>query len=523
MQTSSQRADALISWFREYAPVRMNTAVMDERYTFAPNVFLDLGQAGVFGLIAPLELGGRGLTPADAMRVIGQIASVDLSLGALVTIQSLIAQGPLLANPTPLTERVVSEMAAGRSLAAFALTEDVAGSNPRAIQATASPTPDGRIALRGRKLWIGAGAWATHHLVFAQELNAEGKGLGISAFIVSQPNAGISLHEEATTMGMRPVVQNVVGYDVIIDDSCRVGEPGKGMEAAQTGMRGGRAAIGSMSLATIRRSVSLMVSYAARRNVATGLLAENPVTLERVSTHIHAAAALESIVDEVAKEVRGTTPESVPLFSSVKILAGELGWSAVDDLIQVLGGRGYLESNLAPRMMRNFRVFRIFEGPTETLETQLGAEVVAGARACRELLDGRFGQPHLAERLDEDAEAIVAAALERPGVATRNVARRVAYAHAGRLAAWTLLCGVLSRDRDAGAGSECEAALRWAENRAAAVRARALDPDLAACVLDASEVLARAARFEDALVPLSPGPPGFDWDLDPALDQHPGE
>lgn len=517
MNTSSERADALINWFADYAPTRMNAALMDERYTFAPNVFMDLGHAGMFGLMAPLELGGRALEPADAMRVIAQVASIDLSLGALVTIQSLIVQGPLLANPTPLTERVVAEMAQGRALAAFALTEDVAGSNPRAIRTSAKPTADGRIALSGRKLWIGAGAWATHHLIFAQEMTDEGKGLGISAFIVSQPEPGIRLGEEATTMGMRPVVQNVVGYEVLLDQDARVGLPGKGMEAAQTGMRGGRAAIGAMSEATIRRSVTLMARYAARRQVATGRLLDNPLTLERISGHIHAAEALGRLVGEVGTDVREAPAETLPLFSAVKVLGGELGWQAVDDLIQVLGGRGYLEANLAPRMMRNFRVFRIFEGPTETLETQLGAEVVAGARACRQLLEERFGRPDLADRLTEAADALVRAALERPG-ATRNTARRTAYAPAGRLAAWALLCGALSGE--GGEDDPCrEAALRWAEARMEEARVRALVSVRGEDALEPAQILERAARFEAELPALRPGPPSFDWALDPELGE----
>lgn len=517
VDTSSRRADALIDWFREYAPTRMNAAVMDERYTFAPNVFLDLGRAGAFGLMAPLDLGGRALTPADALRVIGQIASFDLSLGALVTIQSLIVQGPLLANRTPLTERVISEMAQGHVMTAFAITEHVAGSNPRAIRTAVVPAGDGKMTLRGQKLWIGAGAWATHHLVFAQEQNAEGKGLGISAFIVSQPDAGITLHEEATTMGMRPVVQNVVGYDVVIDDSNRVGPPGKGMEAAQTGMRGGRAAIGAMALVSIRRSISFMARYGSRRDVSTGRLIENPVTLEKVSDHIHAADALAQLVGEVGKDIQETPPDSLPLFAAVKILGGELGWKAIDDLIQVLGGRGYLESNIAPRMMRNFRVFRIFEGPTETLETQLGAEVVSGSKACRTLLEERFGQPELADHLEESVSAIVAAILERPGVASRSAARRIAYAHAGRLAAWVLLYGVLAQHRGDDDGAHRDAALQWIRTRMDEVRARALDVDRARCVLSSDEALQRAADLEAGLTPLQSGPPGFDWELDPAL------
>lgn len=517
MSTSSQRADDLITWFREYAPTRMNPAVMDERFTFAPNVFLDLGRAGIFGLMAPRDLGGCALTPADALRVIGQIASVDLSLGALVTIQSLIVQGPLLANPTPMAEQVIAEMAQGHSLAAFALTEEGAGSNPRAITTSASASESG-IALRGRKLWIGAGAWATHHLVFAQELNAEGRSLGISAFLVSQPSAGISLHEEATTMGMRPVVQNVVGYDVTIDQAHRVGAPGKGMEAAQTGMRGGRAGIGAMSLATIHRSISFMSRYASRRDVATGLLIENPVTLERISGHIHAAEAIACLVDEVAVDVQDSPADALPLFSAVKVLAGELGWQAVDDMIQVLGGRGYLESNIAPRMMRNFRVFRIFEGPTETLETQLGAEVVAGARACRALLDGRFGRPDLADRLDQEVAMIVAAALERPATGTRNAARRASYAHAGRLAAWTLLLGALSRPSgDPACDARRLQARDWAQTRLSEVLSRALDDRRAACTLTSAQILERASCLEEGLPQLRPGPPGFDPALDPAL------
>jgi acyl carrier protein len=126
----------------------------------------------------------------------------------------------------------------------------------------------------------------------------------------------------------------------------------------------------------MKRAAQLMVLYASRRDVATGKLLDNPVTRVKLSSLTAAADALDSLITQTAQAIDHQVAVPVEIYTACKIAGPELAWSAVDDLAQLLGGRGYIETNLVPQMIRDVRILRIFEGPTETLRLFLGARIL---------------------------------------------------------------------------------------------------------------------------------------------------
>ncbi|QJD99499.1 AMP-binding protein [Massilia forsythiae] len=408
---SRARADAMIAWLRQYAERRINSRVIDERRTVPPYVVLDLGNQGFFGLQAPLQYGGRDLATVDLMRVLEQLAAVDMTVATMVGVHNGLGIRPLLRFAAPaLRERLLPALASGRQMASFGLTEPDAGSNPMALRASAMRT-EGGWRVSGEKQWIGLASWAGVTTVFAKATDAGGAPLGISAITVEADNPGLVQGPESLTMGMRGMVQNTVFLeDAFVPDGAMLLSPGEGMEVARDAMLFSRLGIGGICVGAMKRCAQLMARYAARRDIATGKLAANPVTVARLQGLGSSIFAVEALVYAIAGQVDQGAAAPAEAYLACKTAATEALGSAADQLVQMLGGRGYIETNAAPQILRDARVLRILEGPTETLYAHLGASASHAGGPVESYLGETLGRPALAAELGAAIARVRAAA-----------------------------------------------------------------------------------------------------------------
>jgi len=491
---SRARADAVIEWLRDYTARRLDSRLADERRSLPPHVLLDFGARGLLGLQAPRAAGGLALATIDLVRVMAQLAAIDLTLATLVGVHNGLGLRPLLRfAPEPLRAQWLPALSSGRQLAAYALSEPQAGSNPRAIGSRADRV-EGGWRLKGEKHLIGLAAWAGVLTVFARAFDAAGRALGTVALLVPGDAPGLQLGPEALTMGMRAMPQSAVRFDgVFVPDAQVLGAPGAGMDVAQDAMGFARLGIGALCVGAMKRCFQLMARYAARRDIAGGRLVDNPVTLLRLHELDCAIGAAEALVDALASSIDEGAPLPLDACSACKCVLSELLWEAVDRLMQMLGGRGYLETNLAPQLLRDARVLRILEGPSEALYVHLGALVRLPDNPFAQAL-GRFGAP-------EHAAAL--ARLPAQGSGAWQDARN------GEFAAWTLLAQTARGD-----------AAVWASRRLDALR-HAIEGEsgaAAACPF-AGTLLARVARHALAIGDIEQGAPGEASALDPLLRQ----
>jgi acyl-CoA synthetase (AMP-forming)/AMP-acid ligase II/alkylation response protein AidB-like acyl-CoA dehydrogenase/acyl carrier protein len=378
---SAKRAAEVITWLRGYAERRIDSRLMDERRTIPPYVILDFGNHGLLGLQAPLEAGGLALSHGDVFHVLEQLAAIDLTLGSFVGVHNALGLRPLLRfGSAAQREAMVPVVARGRELASFAFTEPAAGSNPTAIESTATPDGRGGWTLLGTKKWIGTAAWAGVIHVFAHMLDEHGGRRGITCFVVRCDAPGLVQGAEELTMGLRGMVQNTVHLnDVAVGPADLLGEVGDGMSIAQDIMEFGRVCIAASAVGVMKRSAQLMARYAKRRGIATGRLLDNVVSRERLTQLTIETAALETLVEAFAAWLDGGLDVPKECFAAVKVLSAEASFRAVDHLAQMLGGRGYIETNLVPQMLRDVRLLRVFEGPSETMQMFAGARLAAGS------------------------------------------------------------------------------------------------------------------------------------------------
>ena len=494
MEGSAERADAVIGWLRGYAARRLDSRLADERRSLAPHVLLDFGARGLLGLQAPQGSGGLALATRDLVRVMAQLAAIDLTLATMVGVHNGLGLRPLLRfAPEPLRAHWLPQLAAGRQLAAYALSEPQAGSNPRAI-GTRADRIDGGWRLHGEKHLIGLAAWAGVLTVFARAFDPAGRALGTVALLVPGDAPGLHLGPEALTMGMRAMPQSAVRFDgVFVPDAQVLGTPGAGMDVAQDAMGFARLGIGALCVGAMKRCLQLMTRYAARRDIAGGRLFDNPLTLLRLHELDCAIGAAEALVDALAGSIDDGAALPLDACSACKCVLSELLWEAVDRLMQMLGGRGYLETNLAPQLLRDARVLRILEGPSEALYAQLGALVRLPGNPIAQAVE-RCGAPDYLALLTN---------LPAQGSGAWQDGRN------GEFAAWTLL-----------AAAARGAAAAWAARRLDALR-RQVEAEGAA-VADcppAGALLARVAQHALAIGDVEQCAPGEAGGLDALLRQ----
>lgn len=399
----SRRAADLLAFLRDYAG-RINSVVMDERRCVPPYVALDFGRAGVFGLSVSRDLGGLGLDFSTLMKVLEQLSAIDLTLATWAGIHNTLGVRPIdRFAPAPLRDELVPLLASGRVLAGLAMTEPSAGSNPRRMESMAHRDGAG-YRLRGDKLWIGNAGWAGVLNVFARRPPKEGGGM--NAFAVSLPTQGVRIGREALTMGMRAIVQNEVHLeDAFVGDERVLGKPGDGFAVAEDAFSFARLAIGANAVGGLKRAAQLSLRYVTRRQISTGRSLDNNVTRTSMSWLACAALSLEELVRAAAEETDRSGVVPAFLAAACKVAGSELLGRGIDLAIQMLGGRGYIETNVLPQLSRDARVLRIFEGPTETMEAYLGSAWAHGAMTLPSLFDGQLRAP--------ETLAAVSAALDR--------------------------------------------------------------------------------------------------------------
>lgn len=406
IETSGRKANELIAWLRSYASERINSRLMDERRCIPPYIILDLGNRGALGLQVAESYGGLGLRYRDMLRVLEQLGAIDLNLAAVVFLHNSNGVRPIQYYATKeLRDELLPLLARGRELAAFALSEPGAGSNVGGIASLALPQPSGGWRLHGVKRW-NAASWAGVVSVFVRAVERTGRLGGLTGFAVRQGAPGLRIGPEALTTGLRGSVQNSIFLnDVLVGGRDVLGAPGKGMDVADDALMVGRICTAAVSLGALKRCAQLMTRYAERRTVATGRLIENPVTLAKLGELTALITAIECFLSQIAglMDRRITVPGEIAM--AVKILASDAAVWAAGELMQLLGGRGYMENNIAPQILRDARVLTVGEGPNETLAWYIGRSI-SQARVIHHFIAESLEMPAIANRLDHDVNQV---------------------------------------------------------------------------------------------------------------------
>jgi alkylation response protein AidB-like acyl-CoA dehydrogenase/acyl-CoA synthetase (AMP-forming)/AMP-acid ligase II/acyl carrier protein len=517
-QAGDPAVDALLDRLREWAARRVDSRLIDERRTIPPHLVLDLGRTGVLGMQVPREWGGLGLGVLDQMRVTEQLAAIDLTLASFVGVNNGLGVRPILHHgDAELRSRLLPGLASGRLLGAFAVTEPGAGSAVHSIAATATPTGTNSWRITGTKMFIGSAAWADVINTFVRLTDERGRPAGFAGFAVPADAPGLRIGAESLTMGLRGMVQSRVHFDgVPVTRAELLGDPGDGMAVARDTMTHARLMIGALSAGAMKRAIQLQARYAGRREVATGRLLDNPVTRLRLSAATAATAAVEALVHGTAALLDSGVAVPEELFVACKALGPELLWHVVDGAVQTLGGRGYLETNVLPQMLRDARILRVYEGPTEVMLAHLGSSVANGGAAVARLLTEHCEGADLAAELSRLVEPAIAGSRSSAAGLDAAAVTQLTHHMLGHAVAYTVMVGMLRRA--VAADPSLGHALLWAEarRRAACYAARHGHADLAG-LAGTAELTARIDAYATTIGVPDQSPGGVDERLDALL------
>jgi alkylation response protein AidB-like acyl-CoA dehydrogenase len=351
---------------REFAREQLapNAAQWEKDHWIADAAVAQMGELGLLGMVVPEEWGGSYTDYTAYALAVEEVAAGCAATAAMMSVHSSVGCGPILKFGTEAQKQAyLSDMAGGRKIGCFCLTEPQAGSEANNLR-TRAVLANGVWTLNGSKLFVTNGKRAKVAIVFAATDPELGKK-GLSAFIVPTDTQGFIVDRPEHKLGIRASDTCAVTFE-----NCRVGEEqllgerGKGLAIALSNLEGGRIGIAAQALGIARAAFEEALAYAKDRkqfNVAIvehqsigNMLADMATRINAARLLIHHAARLRTAGKPCLSEA-----------SQAKLFASEVAEWVCSKAIQIHGGYGYLEDYAVERHYRDARITQIYEGTSE--------------------------------------------------------------------------------------------------------------------------------------------------------------
>jgi alkylation response protein AidB-like acyl-CoA dehydrogenase len=351
---------------REFAvqELKPHAAQWEKDGWIADSAVAKMGELGLLGMMVPDEWGGSYTDYIAYALAIEEIAAGDGATAALVSVHSSVGCGPILKyGDAQQKQRYLSDMAQGKSIGSFCLTEPQAGSEAHNLKTRA--ILDGSTwVLNGTKQFITNGKRAKVAIVFAVTDPELGKK-GLSAFIVPTDTPGFLVGPPEHKLGIRASDTCAITFDNCrVDEDNLLGPRGKGLAIALSNLEGGRIGIAAQAIGIARAAFEASVRYAKERKQfgqpiakfgsIANMLADMHTSISSARLLTHHAARLRSLGEPCLSEA-----------CQAKLYASEMAERVCSHAIQIHGGYGYLADYNVERYYRDARITQIYEGTSE--------------------------------------------------------------------------------------------------------------------------------------------------------------
>jgi alkylation response protein AidB-like acyl-CoA dehydrogenase len=354
------------SMVREFARevVALDAARRDKHKEFPKDVLDQMGELGLMGMMIPPEYGGSGADTVSYVLALAEIAGACASTAVVMSVQnSIVCESLYRFGTEEQKDRLLTPLAQGKLIGAFALTEPNAGSDPVNQKTKAVRDGDAYI-LNGTKRFITSGKNA-HTVIVTAKTDEQKKHKGISAFVVSKDNPGLKVGHEEDKLGLLGSdTTDLIFEDCRVPAADRLGEEGDGFMIAMKGLDGGRIGIAAQSIGVAQASLDASVRYAREREQfgqsiskfqgLRWIIADMATELEAARQLTMSAAAMKDRGDNYTMQA-----------SMAKLFASEMVNRVTARAIQMHGGYGYTKEYPVERYYRDARVFTIYEGTSE--------------------------------------------------------------------------------------------------------------------------------------------------------------
>jgi acyl-CoA dehydrogenase len=324
-----------------------------------------LGQAGILrhAVVSPHGGAHDRLDVRTLCLARETLAAVDGLADFAFAMQGL-GTGPIsLFGTEEQKARFLPAVARGERIAAFALSEPDAGSDPGAMQTVGVPDGDGFIRLDGEKTWISNGGIADHYVVFCRTGEAPG-ARGLSAFVVEADRPGLVIAERIETIAPHPLARLVFeGCRVPVAN--RIGGPGEGFKVAMATLDVFRSTVGAAALGFARRALAETLDRVAKRRIFGAPLAEQQMTQGAIAEMVAEVEAAALLVFRAAWVKDSGAARVTKEAALAKLVATENAQRVIDRAVQLHGGLGVTKGVKVEELYREIRALRIYEGASE--------------------------------------------------------------------------------------------------------------------------------------------------------------
>ena len=373
-----QRAFAESARAFAQAELAPHAAHWDRESIFPREAIAKAGELGFCGLYAPENAGGLQLPRLDATMVFEELAAVDPSTTAFITIHNMATW--MLG--TWATDAVRAEwgeaLTSGRKLASYCLTEPGAGSDAGSLK-TRAELAGHEYIINGAKAFI-SGAGSTDMLVLMARTGDAGSGAsGISAFAVPADLPGISYGKKEEKMGWNSQPTRVISFDnVRIPAQNLLGREGEGFKIAMKGLDGGRINIATCSVGAAQGALTQAQQYMQDRKQFGKSIASFQALQFKLADMATELVAARQMVRLAASKLDAGARDASTYCAMAKRFATDAGFMVCNEALQLHGGYGYIREYPLERLMRDARVHQILEGTNEIMRVIIARRMLEG-------------------------------------------------------------------------------------------------------------------------------------------------
>ncbi|MCK5511304.1 MAG: acyl-CoA dehydrogenase family protein [Thermodesulfovibrionia bacterium] len=356
-------------------PVR---AELDKKEEFPWDIMKALAQSDFFGLYIPEEYGGLGKGSFELIIAIEEISKACLGVSTTYAANALGTYPVLLYGSDKQKKQYLPDIASGKKLVAFALTEASAGSDAAGIQ-TSAKLEGNEYVLNGTKQWITNGGEAEIYTVIAITNKSKG-ARGSSAFIVEKGTPGFTFGKKENKMGIKASATcELIFEDCRIPKENIIAREGMGFIITMKTLDNSRTGVGAQGVGVAQGAFETAVNYTKDRyQFGQPVISIQAVQhlLADMATQIEASRAL---VYSVAKYIDSGVKEVSKESAMAKLFATDVAMKVTVDAVQVMGGAGYMKDYPVEKMMRDAKILQIYEGTNQIQRNIIGLALIKEA------------------------------------------------------------------------------------------------------------------------------------------------
>jgi butyryl-CoA dehydrogenase len=362
---------------REFAEnqIEPKARELDEAGKFPFDTVKKLGEMGILGMVAPKQYGGSGYDTLSYSIAVEEISRVCGSTGITVAAHNSLGLYPIyLFGTEEQKKKYIPDLASGRKLGSFGLTEPGAGSDAAGTKTTAVLDGDAYL-VNGSKCFI-TNASVGETFVITAVTDKTKSYKGISSFILEKGMKGFSIGKKENKMGLRGSdTATLIFEDLRIPKENLLGQEGEGFKQFMITLDGGRISIGSMALGIAQGAFDKALEYSKER-----VQFEKPISsfqaiqwkLSDMATQLEATRHLIYHASELKDKGEYFVKES----AMAKLYASEVGRYVCHQAIQIFGGNGYMSSYPVERYFRDIKLCEIGEGTSEIQRLVIARELL---------------------------------------------------------------------------------------------------------------------------------------------------